>query len=336
MNSYKIFLIIFLILIFSLGANAETIKKNTELANITVQFPEDILIERGWTSYVSFSVSNTGKTILNNVYIFVDGKFNWFDFQADRTYSIPINESIDFTNKILVPYETPTGEYDFLLKIRSNEIGYEKNFTVSVFDNRDDMLLYQIEKLRDETSELETEADSIEKSGANLTYARSLMYQIKSELNSAESDVQGKMYTQVTNSIRDVEQLLIKVKFEVSNPPPEAETKKQISLPFESIIFFAPFVVIAIMSVLLIYLIRKVKIQNSVRLPNLKLKEAIVENKRVIELEKEISKTIGSQKLIDEEYRQGMISKESYDELRLKYQERLVNLEAEKKRLRGY
>ncbi len=93
---------------------------------------------------------------------------------------------------------------------------------------------------------------------------------------------------------------------------------------------------IIILSTSLILLVRKVKRENKVRLPNLRLKERLIENRKLKEIELEIGKTIKSQELIEDEYRQKMISRESYKELRLKYQEKLLELEAKRKKLRGY
>jgi hypothetical protein len=86
----------------------------------------------------------------------------------------------------------------------------------------------------------------------------------------------------------------------------------------------------------LIYLVRKIKIENKVRLPNLRLKELIVENSRLKVLEQEIEKIKESQNIIEEESKESMISKESYDELKVKYQEKLLELESERKKVRGY
>jgi hypothetical protein len=330
-------LIIFL-LVFSVNANAQTMIKK-DLTDITIEYQKEILIEKGWTKYISFSVNNSGDSDLYDINVFVDGIFpDWFEFQNNRVDVLKVGEKVEFVTKISVPYDIETGDYKFSLNIESNKINYKTDFTVRVFESREDVLLYQIQSLRDDLSELEKEADKIEASGLNLTSARDIFFQIKSDLDSAENQVHNKMYTDVTETIKDVENLFIKARFEVSNPhsTPKEEPKNLIDISFQEIYFYSSGIGVIILLISLIYLVRKVKIENKVRLPNLRLKELIIENRRLKELEREIEKTKESQKIIETEYKENMISKESYDELRLKYQERILELEAEKKKARGY
>lgn len=325
----KKILLIFFLLIFSINANA--------IPNINVDYTQEILIEKGWTKYVSISVNNSGDSDLHNVNVLIEGiSTDWFEFQNNKTDVIPINEKKDFITKISIPYDTAIGNYNFSFIARSDEINYKTDFTVRVFGTREDLLLYQIQNFRNDLNELESEADKIESTGKNLTSARSIFNEIKNELNLAEEQVYNKMYTQETESIRDVEKLFIKAKFEISNPLPIIETKENESISIKDLMLYSSGLGIFILLITLIYLIRKVKIENKVRLPNLRIRELIIENKRLKELESEIGKIRESQEIIEEEYRENMISKESYEELRLKYQEKLLELEGEKRKLRGY
>jgi len=334
----KKILIIFFLLIFSTNVSAQILLKKIQLANMIVEYPEEILIERGWTKYISISVNNSGESDLYNVKVFIEDSFpDWFEFQNSEALVIQISEKIEFVSKISVPYDTPIGSYEFSLNINSNEINYKTDFTVRVFGTREDLLLYRIQSLNNDLNKLENEADKIEAGGLDLTAAREIFQEISSEINLAEEQVYNKMYTEVTESIRDIERLFIKARFEVTNPSKiEIEEIKEISLSNKDILLFLSGIGIVILSVSLIYLVRKVRKENKVRLPNLRLRELIIESKRLKELEKEIEKVRESQKIIEDEYREEMISKESYEELRLKYQERLLELEGEKRKIRGY
>ncbi len=334
----KKILIIFFLLIFATNVNAQVLLKKIHLANMIVEYPEEILIERGWTKYISISVNNTGESDLYNINVFIEGNFrDWFEFQNNEALVIQINERIEFVSKISVPYDTQIGSYKFSLNINSDEINYKTDFTVRIFETREDLLLYRIQSLKNDLNELEKEADKVEAGGLNLTAAKEIFQEISTELNLAEEQIYNKMYTQVTESIRDIERLFIKARFEVTNPPKiEVEEIKEISLSNKDTLLFLSGIGIVILSTSLIYLVRKVRKENKVRLPNLRLKELIIESRRLKELEQEIEKVKESQKIIEEEYRGEMISKESYKELRLKYQERLLELEVEKRKIRGY
>jgi len=327
----KKILIIFLLLIFFTKAYAS--------ASVTIYCPEEILIEKGWTNFISFSINNSGDVALKNVSASIDGTFSkWFELQSNKIDALEVNKETDLVAKVSIPAEIAIGNYNFSFSVKSSDVSGKKDFTVRIFESRDDLLLYQIQNLKNNLSELEKEADRIESTGKNLTSIRSLFYQINSELNSAKDQVNNKQYTQVTETIRDVGKLFIEASFDISNPPGPIETKgnENLNISNKDIFFISLGIGIVVLLIALIYLLRKIKIENKVRLPNLRLKELIVENKRLKEVEKEIEKTKEAQSIIEEESKENMISKESYDELKVKYQEKLLELEGERRKVRGY
>jgi hypothetical protein len=327
--------VIFLLLILSISANAETIRKNTNQANITVNCPSEVLIEKGWSNYVSFSFRNTGSTDLTGIGVYVDGVHrSWFDI-TNQTSTIKVGESTGILAKVLVPSDVAIGDYSFSLILESGQLDYANNFTLRIFNNRDDMMLYQIKVYEDRLAEMRAKVDSIDNSSLNMTYARSLFDQIDNETKLAEISVKTGNYVQATEYIREVDGLVIKASFEVSNPPVVEDTKSQ-QVPLDSILIYTPLAVIAFLLTMLIYLLRKTKIKNRVRIPNLRIREAVIDNKKLTQLESEIRKTLDSQMLLEDEYKQGLISKGSYDELKTQYQEKIVELGSRKKDLRGY
>lgn len=308
-------------------------------ASVTIYCPEEILIEKGWTNFISFSVNNSGDVALKNASATIDGAFSkWFELQSNKIDALEVNKETDLIAKVSIPSEIVIGNYNFSFSVKSSDASGKKDFTVRVFESRDDLLLYQIQNLKNNLSELEKEADKIESTGKNLTSARGILYQINSELNSAKDQINNKQYTQVTETIRDVGKLFIEASFDISNPPGPIETKgdENLNVSSKDIFFISLGIGIVVLLTALIYLLRKIKIENKVRLPNLRLKELIVENKRLKEVEKEIEKTKEAQSIIEEESKENMISKESYDELKVKYQEKLLELEGERRKVRGY
>ena len=326
LNSLKIIVIIFLIL-FSI--------KSVALANITVS-PEEILIERGWTKYVSFLLNNNGDADVHNVNISIEGYYNWLELQKNTINSIASNNYTELVTKVNVPSNTETGSYNFSLEIKTDEMSAEKNITVRVFEDTDALLLYQINGLRDDLSTLETQAQSMESSGTNMAGVKNILRQIRNSLDYAEANVTVKMYGNVTGNILSAQKLFIEAEYDLANPPKPAETGLLNFDLFPIELIALSSVIIASLLAIIIFLVRKNKISNRVRIPNLKLKEAIVENGKMKDLERDIEKTRESQRMIEEEYRNNIISKESYDELRLKYQQRLSELENEIKKARGY
>ncbi len=334
---FKKISIMFFLLVLSVGSYA--------LAEISVIYQKDLLIERGWVKYLSFIVENTGDVNLHKVNALIEGTYSdWFEFQENKADIILSGERKEFIAKVSVPYDINIGDYKFSLNVDSDETLFREDFTVRTFESEDGLMLYQINGFRARLSELEDEAIRVESDGNNLTSAKETLYQVKNSLDFAEEQVRNKMYIEATDSIREIEKMLKKAEYDISNPIPNVDnamgmgTEKieSISLLLKD---FSPYlysISIILLVISIIYLIKKIQIKSKVRVPNLGIKEMVVDNKRLREVEQEIGKVKESQSIIEEEYKNSLVSKESYDELRVKYQETLLNLEAERKRLRGY
>lgn len=325
-------LVIFLVI--SSSALADTVLKKIDIANIGVDLPDEILVEKGWTQYLSIKINNTGQTNIYQISTYFTGSpSSWFEMDSYRINALPMGKDTEILAKILVPSETKNGEYRFSFRVDSNEISYEKNFLLKVFATRDEMLIYQVDMLEKELDSLVNKTKTAEERGINLTFANELIYQIRSNMALARDGIKNEMYTQVTESIREVEKLIIKADYEVSNPPTLVkESQGGLEIPFNDMAPYLPAVIGIVACASIIFLVRKNKIINAVRLPNLKVREAIVESPRFLELDAEIGKLNESIKILGDEYSQGVISKESYDDLRMKYQEKVFELENEKRK----
>lgn len=304
-------------------------------ANMIVDYPEEILIESGWMGYANCIINNSGDADLHNVVISIGGSPNWFEFQKNTTDVISPNSTTEFIAKIYVPSEYSIGDYNFALEIKSYEVNFSKDFVVKVFGSRDNLLLYQIKNLRNNLSTLEEQTNKIGSTGKDVTFVRGIIDQIGSELNLTEGYVADKLYSNATESIKNAENLFIKANFELSNPSKIEEKPFLNSISSNDIMLFS-LSGIALLAIALVFFAGKLKLNNRVRIPNLKVKEVVVDNKKINELEQEIGKIKESQGMIEGEYKDNVISKDSYDELKSRYQQKLAQLESDIKKLRGY
>jgi hypothetical protein len=326
------------LIILSCGSYADTVLKKIDIANIAVDAPSEILIEKGWTKYVSFTINNTGQTNIYQISAYIVGSpSSWFEMQSYRINSLPMGKNTSITGKLLVPLEAISGDYNFSLRVDSSEISYEKNFVVRVFSTRDEMLSFQIDNLQTKLRQIEQKARDMESNGLNLSFANQLINEIKGDIVAAQGNIQKRMYPQATESIRNIDSMLIKADYEASNPPVALQENavSDISLPFGEIMPYLPLLLGAVSCAAIVFLVKKNKIKNTVRTTNIKLREAIVENPKVLQIDFEIAKIRETQNTLEDEYKQDIITKESYDEIRLKYQEKIFGLENEKRKLKG-
>jgi len=326
----KYYLLLIILIIFCIYGTR--IKGETPTAKINItEYSEEILIERGWMKYLNIIVKNVGNEELHNVTISVEGIYpEWFEVQTNKTSLLSINETSTFILKLSISSVAETESYFFSLTVKSDEVSDKKNFTVSIFKSRTELMLYQIQILRDNINELEEETNDAERIGMGVTMVRDILKEAKYLLDASENQVNDNMYNQATETINEVRDLIKKVEYELSivSPIPPITV---LGVPWEWILLL-----IIIAFILIFYLIRKKVKMAHIRVPGLKvglhIKKLILDGKKLKNLEEELENLKESENLIEEEYKEGLISKESYNELKSKYEEKILNIENELKK----
>jgi len=332
MKKYYLLLIILIIFcIYGIQIRGET---PTAKINIT-EYSEEILIERGWMKYSNIIVKNVGNEELHNVTISVEGIHpEWFEVQTNKTSLLSINETSTFILKLSIPSTAETESYYFSLTANSDEVSDKKNFTVRVFKSRTELMFYEIQILRDDIEVLGGKTDDEERIGMGVTAVRDVLNEAEYLLDAAKNQVNNSMYNAATETINEVKDLIKKADYELSvvSPIPHVTI---LGIPWE---LFLVGIILGL--IILLYLIREVLKNIHFKIPGpkveLHIKKLILDGRKLKNLEEEFEELRESQNLIEEEYREGMLSEESYEELRLKYQEKLLDLESKKKKIRGY
>jgi hypothetical protein len=227
----KIIFILMLILLFSSTVFAQI--PGIEIVN----YEKEILIEKGWIRYLSIKVKNSGDIVLNNVDIFIEGEnSNWFEVQTEKT-SIQPNETASFIIKLYVPSEEEKGTYNFFLNVLSDQINLKESFVVRAFTSRSEMVLFQIQGLRDAINNLKQEADTAEKMGKSVESIKEMLSEAQSLLSVASDFVNSGLYEDATEKIIDAENFIKKAEYELSIVPTRTiATSESISLEWILII----------------------------------------------------------------------------------------------------
>jgi len=307
------------------AAAGEAISVAPPVTNLEItDYVKEILIERGWIQYLSVKVKNSGDEDLHNVEISIDGeKSYWFEVQTNKT-DLSKNETATFMLKLYVPFDEEKGTYYFFLNAKSDETSTKKSFTTRVFTSRAEMILYQIQSLRDNINDLKESADEAEMGGKNVTSVKNLLSEAESLLDLAEDHVYNKMYDDATEKIREAENLIRKAEYELTIAP-TIVTIPPLAIPFEWILIII--LIIIIIGILLFFILTRKK-EGVRKVPGLKIKKLILETKEVKELEEEIESLREAEALLEEEYKEGLISKESYEELKSKYDEKILDIQS--------
>ncbi|MBN2203072.1 MAG: hypothetical protein JW700_02730 [Candidatus Aenigmarchaeota archaeon] len=314
----KKILILIIMLLFASIAFAQSIE--------ITGFEENILVEKGWVRYLSIDVENTGDVALNNVQVLIDGeKSSWFEAQ-DEAKRVQPGETAAFLFKLYVPAEEENGSFDFSLRAVSDEVTTWEDFSVEIFASRTDSLLSEIQDFSDQLISLKSEANGIAAGGSDVSEIRAQIDEATLLLEAASSDVYGRLYDEAGEKIREVEVIVKKAEYDLSIAETSPVTQAK-GISFETILILALIIIIIAMFLWFFVLGRNKKSNITPgSIPGLKIKRLIRREKQDSKVDDEIRSLEEAKGLLEEEYREGLISRHSYEEMRTKYEEKILNL----------
>lgn len=297
-----------------------------------IEYPKETLIEIGWTKYFNIVVTNNGDVNLNNVTIYFDGEFpQWLEVQTENVSSLQPKSNASFLIKISTPSGIEAGVYQFTLHVKSNEISDSKSFSVRTFKSKSDEMLYQVQMLEFEVEDVKRNATIIGGYGKNVTNIMQVLNQAQNYLDVSKDYIDKGDDKKATELMINVENLIKEANYDLSVAPSKTFIAPSYDFPPELIVMIASPLAAAIS---IIYYNKKSRKKETIVKPIVKIKEIVLEGKDVKNLENELKGIENSKNLLEEEYKENLISKESYDELNEKYKRRSDELKAEIERNR--
>jgi len=320
----KVFLIsILFFCIFSSLIKAEDYELNI------IEQPKEILIEIGWMKYFNVVVKNTGTSRLNNVSIYFDGEFpQWLEVQNNNIELLQPNNNLSFLVKLNVPSSVEPKVYSFTLYANSKEVKKSQSFSVRIFKTKTDIMLYQAQNLEIEIEDLQRNITKAKNLGKDITSVTNSLNEVKDLLETTKNYIKREDYEKASKLMIDVESSIEKIAFDLSVAPPITNNDQNSGFSFEW--FIMPIVIILIViAIIIFYILKKRKKENIIKTPVVKIKEMVLEGNDVKNLENEMQEVENSKKLLEEEFKENLISKESYDELKAKYEKKIADLRNE-------
>lgn len=296
------------------------------------EYPFELGIESGWARYPTVKVKNTGDTTLNNIRLLIRGiPLSWLTTDPVNIESLKPNEIAIFSLKIIVPAGEKTNVYPFKIIAISNETSDEKTGILFVFASREELLLYELNKVKEKLSDLENRTDVARKEGKDVSDVITLINETQSQIKQAEDLIKNKDYDNAlekiisaSNLIDRANQLLIKA--------PKAKPMVLPGIPLST--FLIILIILIISTAIILYMIKKkiIDFGKLFKRPGMPEAEGVAEaikkessEKQALLDEKEkISRVLT---LLESEMREGIISKEAYDELKKRNIEKLEDIE---------
>jgi len=129
-----------------------------------VVYPAEISTEVGWAQYPSVTVNNTGNMMLRNIMLTIEGiPSSWYTIQPLMLPLLKAGESKTFVVNLLVPAGTEAKQYYGIFNATSNETYDEKLTSVIVFGSREELVRYQLKKLKEELEEFKEDVNATAK-----------------------------------------------------------------------------------------------------------------------------------------------------------------------------
>jgi|GEM_PF-3944686 hypothetical protein len=292
-----------------------------------VDWTKELEIERGWIGFLAVTVKNSGNVDLSNIFINIQGVDpSWVELP--KSFDLKAGENQSFSIRFAIPMTAKSGNYDGKIVVSSLEARDEKDFVLRVFASRAELIYYQILTLKKRLQDIESRTLQAEKEGKDVTKVKELLDNARDKLTIAERYLNEKLYDDAKNMVELARQYLDKAEYElqVAKPVEKPAIASLVELLQKWLLLILAAVVGGI-SIVLFVVLRGRKYEVKVSVPPETLKKAVIGVVSAQKLKEEREKINKMLAIIEKEYREGIISKESYEELKKKTEEKLVELE---------
>lgn len=310
-------------------------------------YPAQLSLEKGWFKYVTVQVNNSGTVELRSVAMSVEGLPEaWVEHQTPQIAALPAGNPANFTLRFMVPGDARTQRYIVKFTAASDKASDAKISDVGVFGSSSEVILQDIQSLRSRLNYLNELANIAERDGKNATVARAKLARAGEILTVAESYLYKKMYDEDVVLLQSARSLLSLTEADMENLPDAERPKPIFDVPAQGQPPAAAVVIAAAIlgSVILSFAFKSAErfIASRARRAYIgELKTSIQEApaERIIrELPSAVESYVEEKgRLVrllsglESDYDSGKLSKESFSELKLKYEGRIAELANKRK-----
>ncbi|MBI4175766.1 MAG: hypothetical protein HY518_01045 [Candidatus Aenigmarchaeota archaeon] len=311
------------------GIQLPTGTRNLEITD----YPPEIKSVKGWTSIHPIQVKNTGNAVMQSMYIILTGiPSPWFNIKPESVSVIPPGNVSVFLLELNLPVGATTGDYPLKLTAAgSGNATDSKDILLSVFPTQYELLASEIQKLKKELNRLEIEIDFADKSGKETGNAKELLEQAKEEVRQAEESLDREDFDKTNEHILTAISLVSKINDILVNAQFRLKLEAQI-VPLWQIALII--LTLVIVNVILIVHIKGMneKIGRFVKPHILKARELVKTAKGEEEADKaalaaERDKVMRVLSLLEREFKEGLITRNIYNELKGNSEKRLKEIE---------
>jgi hypothetical protein len=306
-----------------------------------VDYPQEITTEVGWAQYPSVTVNNTGTTVLHDVRVRIDGiPSTWYTVEPLMIPLLNPGVGKTFVINLLVPEGTEAKQYFGTINATANETYDEKLTSIILFGSREELVKYQLEKLKEEFEEFKEDVNGTAEEGRlDLSKVYDKIDEIQHQIDLTEGYLDAKMFDDALNSVTTGWRLLERGR-ELLRTAPALRAITIFMIPDWMLMLIMILIIAILVLVILLSKYRK-KIEKTFRRevpgagaakemigagPAMKGAYEEEEAAEVARREEERGKIKKVLNLLEREFNEGIISEKAYKELRKRNIEKLKEL----------
>jgi uncharacterized membrane protein len=293
------------------------------------KYNSNITLAKGFTSFETVTVNNTGQVDLENVSLLLVGiPLAWFNITPESYKILPKDQSVVFLITFDVPENARVGSYGGTLIASSGVASDQKKVTITVVESVEELLRAEIKKLKDDLFSLEVDTKVAEKEGKDVSAIMLLIDSIKSYIKSAEENLENKKFSEALENVANAKNLLERARSMLSKA--EVIVKPPSVLPFFPWLIVVLVVVSAVVAGIVFWMRKRKKVVG-VRpwvIPLGRLAD-LVKAKKVNkeDLIKEKERLLRMLEVLEKEKEEKLVSLGAYREMKKNLEKKLAEIE---------
>lgn len=293
---------------------------------------QEVNVERGSERYATFTLKNTGEKILHNLTLDFSGiPFDWYSVEPAKVNALKVGESTSFMVKFRPLPNAEPREYQGKVRADSDEVSASQEFKIRLFSSKEELIQYEINQLYEKLDGLRKKADDAMAVGKNVSEAYSLLDESENQLGYAERYLDKRMHSNSLIVINTIDNLLERAGYIIDTAkftPVAPQQKISIITEFPDWLLYLLLLIILLIVLALLYWMRQTKDMERLLVTRGtgEIKSAVLDSENLQALEAEKDRIKQFLRTLDREFETGLISHESYEELRKKNRDRLLTL----------
>ena len=325
--------------------NVAAVEEPVYSIEITKLYPDKMLIERGGVRYLIVKVKNTGNQDLSDLTAYIDGIPSSWAVPAELS-QLSKGKTSTFLIKLNVPQNEKPREIKTFVKVVSDKVSAKKEFSIQVFQSKEELIKAVIDNTKNSLKELELKAAQIGQE-YNITKVVENMEQANDLIQLSEKNLDDGNLIKAMNFIEEAKNTIERGNYLLASGRKEKVVVYK--FPFvQTATAVGGLLAFALVGVLLILLVhgnysrsKEISSIKKVITPTIRVERGIKQKainkekvKTFIELKKsEIEDLMDT---LQTQFQRGLISAQTYEELKKKYEKDMLHIEEKTCKECGY